>query len=252
MTAGPDGNLREDALLDGRVRLRQRADGYRVAIDPVLLAAAVPARAGERVLDLGCGGGAAALCLLVRVAGVRAVGLELQEDLARLAGANAALNGATDRFRAVRGDVLQPPFRADSLDHVFCNPPYLPAARARPGPADSRRIANVEGAAKLVDWVAAALALVKPRGTVTFVHRADRLDDLLWALNERAGGIVVVPLWPREGRDAKRVLVQARRGVATPLRLAAGLVLHDAAGGFTAEADAVLRRGEGLELSASA
>jgi len=243
----PGLEVREDALLDGRVRLLQPAAGYRVAIDPVLLAAAVPADAGARVLDLGCGVGGAALCLLARCPDAAVTGLEVQRELAALAMENAGLNGCTDRFHVVRGDVLAPPLRG-SFDHVMANPPHLPADRARAPATAGRLVANVEGAAKLADWVASALALVKPRGGVIFIHRADRLDALLAALHGRAGEIVVFPLWPAAGRDAKRVLVRARREVRTPSRLAAGLVLHDAAGGFTPAAEAVLRGGAGLTI----
>lgn len=247
---GAIGPVREDALLDGRVHLWQPRDGYRVAIDPVLLAAAVPARPGESVLDLGCGVGAAALCLLRRLPEAAAVGVEIQPGLAALARVNAEANGMTDRFRAVVGDVLALPLsrQAGRFHHVMANPPHLSPDSARRSANAGRDIANVEGAAGLADWVSAALASVRARGTVTFVHRADRLDELLAALAGHVGGIVVFPLWPAAGRDAKRVLVQGRKGVKTPGRLAAGLTLHDAGGGFTPAADDVLREGRALAL----
>ncbi|RDD60936.1 methyltransferase domain-containing protein [Ferruginivarius sediminum] len=223
--------------------MRQPVDGYRVAIDPVLLAAAVPVRAGESVLDLGCGVGAAALCLLARQPEARVLGLEIQPDLAALAASNAEANGAASHFSVVAGDLLTPPLKADGagFDHVMANPPYLSAESARRPDNHSRAIANVEGAARLANWVAAALALCRPRGTITFIHRADRLDRLLAALTGQAGAIVVFPLWPMPGKDAKRVLVQARKDIKTPTRMAAGLTLHVAGGGFTQPAEAVLR-----------
>lgn len=246
--AGP---VREDRLLDGRVRLWQPVDGYRAAIDPVLLAAAVPVHEGQHVLDLGCGAGAAALCLLSRQPRARALGLELQPPLAALAAKNARANDVTDAFDVVAGDILHPPLRpgARDFDHVMANPPHLPAGRARLPAGAGRATAHVEGAAKLADWADAALDMVRPRGSVTFVYRADRLDDLLAALSGRAGGIVVMPLWPRAGQDAKRVIVQARRDVRAPTRLASGLVLHDPSGDFTAAADSVLRHGAALTVS---
>jgi tRNA1(Val) A37 N6-methylase TrmN6 len=242
--------ISEDSLLDGRVRLRQPVEGYRVAIDPVLLAAAVPAQAGESALDLGCGVGAAALCLLARVPELRVTGLELQADLVRLAGENARANGVADRFLAVAGDLARPPPRLapGTFHHVLCNPPHLPAERARPTRSPARDTAKREGEARLGDWVAGALTMVRPGGSVTFVHRADRLDALLAALSGRAGEIVVFPLWPVPGKPAKRVIVRARKEVATPLRLSPGLVLHEAGGGFTPAAQAVLRDGAALTL----
>ncbi|MCH8038644.1 MAG: methyltransferase [Proteobacteria bacterium] len=248
--AAPHDAVSEDRLLGGRVRLSQPVEGYRAAIDPVFLAAAVPARAGESVLDLVRGAGAAALCLLARVPGTRVTGLELQADLVRLAGENARANGAADRFFAIAGDVARPPPRLapGAFHHVLCNPPQLMAEGSRPSPNPARDAANREGEARLADWVTAALAMVRPKGSLGFVHRADRLDALLAALVGRAGEIVVFPLWPRRGQAAKRILLRARKGVATPLRLSPGLVLHEADGRFTPAANAVLREGKGLEL----
>ncbi len=239
-----------DRLLGGRVSLRQPAAGYRAAIDPLLLAAAVPVQGQERILDLGCGSGAASLCLLARCAEARVLGLELQPEIAALAQENARDSGLATRFSAVCADLLQPPLRKrpDAFDHVMANPPYLPVARGRVSPESGRAMSNVEGAAKLADWVAAALALVKPRGSVTFIHRADRLDELLALLSGRTGEILVVPLWPGAGKSAKRVLVRARPGVATPTRLAPGLTLHQPDGSFTEAAERILRHAEPLRL----
>jgi tRNA1(Val) A37 N6-methylase TrmN6 len=240
---------REDALLDGRVRLRQPVHGYRVAIDPVLLAAAAPVRPGEAVLDLGCGVGAAALCLLARVPAVTVTGLELQPALARLARDNASLNGQAARLAVAVGDLRRPPLPSPGpFDHVICNPPYQRAGAGRP-PADPvARVANVEVRGTLADWLAAARALVRPRGTLSVIHRADRLDELLAALSGRAGAIVVKPIRPRAGADARRVIVAARPGVATPLRLADDLILHDG-DRETPAARAVLREAAALPLS---
>ena len=247
---GLAGGISEDSLLGGRVRLRQPARGYRVAVDPVLLAASVAATAGERVLDLGCGVGAAGLCLLARIPGLSLDGLEIQVDLVRLAAQNAELNGVTGSFAPAVGDVAKPPPRLapGSFQHVMCNPPYLARDAARAGPNRAKDRSTREGAADLTAWVATGLAMVAPRGSLTFVHRADRLGDLLAALSGRAGEIVIFPLWPGANKAAKRVIVRARRESATPLRLAPGLVLHHPDGPYTAEADAVLRHAQALEL----
>jgi tRNA1(Val) A37 N6-methylase TrmN6 len=240
----------EDALLSGRIRLRQRADGARAAIDPVFLAAAVRAGPGELVLDVGCGSGAASLCLAARVPQCRIVGLELQRDLVRLAGDNAILNGMEDRVSVMAGDLLQPPPRLSPgmFDHVMANPPFMPRGSGTPAPSPAKAAATMEGDASLADWVRFALVMVRGKGSVTFVHRADRLDAVIGHLAGRAGEIVVFPLWPSIGRDASRVLVHARKQVASRARLAAGLVLHEADGRFTAAAEAVLRGGDALDL----
>ena len=249
-SAVPAADISEDRLLGGRVRLSQPLAGYRAAIDPVFLAAAVPAEPGDSLLDLGCGAGAAALCLVARVPGSRVTGLEIQTELVRLAGDNARANGWGERFLPIAGDVARPPPRLapGGFHHVLCNPPQLSAGRARPVVDPGRDLANREGAARLDDWVTTALAMLRPKGSVAFIHRADRLDDLLVALSGRAGELVVFPLWPGEDRPAKRVIVRARKNAATPLRLAPGLVLHRVDGSFTPAAQAILREAKALEI----
>ncbi len=244
--------ITEDALLGGRVRLRQPATGFRVAIDPVLLAAAVPVVAGESVLDVGAGVGAAALCLAARIGDCRVFGIEIQQDLVRVAGENVALNALTGRVDIVTGDLTRPPPRlaAGTFDHVMANPPYHEAGRVDRSPDAGKAAASVETVGGLAEWVGFCLAMVRRAGSVSFVHRADRLDALLARLSPRAGAIVVFPLWPDAAgsQPAKRVIVQARKGLATPLRLARGLALHADGGGYTAQAEAILRDGAALEL----
>jgi len=240
----------EDRLLGGRVRLRQPAEGVRAAIDPVFLAAAIPAVANQQILDAGCGTGAAMLCLAARVPGCRVIGIELQRDLVRLAGDNILLNGMADRLSVMAGDLLRPPPRLSpgSFDHVMANPPFIERGRGSPVSDPAKAAATIEGDAALGDWVRFALGMARGRGTITFIHRADRIDALLAQLAGRAGGVVIFPLWPRAGQAANRVIVQATKQVAAPARLASGLVLHEADGRFTEAADAILRAGDPLAL----
>ena len=240
----------EDRLLGGRVRLKQPAAGYRVAIDPVFLAAAVPAEPHQLILDVGCGAGAAMLCLAARVPHSRLVGLEMQRDLVRLAGDNIILNGLEARASVMIGDLLHPPPRLSpgAFDHVMANPPFHPRGQAEPAASSARSAATIEGDADLADWVRFSLAMVRSKGTVTFIHRADRIDALLGQIAGRAGEVVVFPLWPNEGRAASRILVRARKQLAAPARLAAGLVLHEADDRLSTGAESVLREGRGLDL----
>lgn len=252
----------EAGFLDGRIRLRQPERGYRAAIDPVFLAAAVPAVRGEMVLDVGAGVGAASLCLAWRVPGCRVSGVELQRDLVRLAGENIELNGFIGRVDVMVGDLTRPPTRLapGSFAHVMANPPYLETDRVRPSPDEGKAAASVEGLAHgglregaggagLADWLRFCHAMVRRKGTLTVIHRADRLDALLAELRGIAGGIVVYPLWPdRSNKPAKRVLVRAVKGAASPMRLAAGMAVHREDGSYTPEAEAVLRHGDGLIL----
>ena len=231
--------------------LRQPVTGYRAAIDPVLLAAASEPPNRSRVADLGCGVGAALLCLGWRRPDLALVGLEISPELVTLARENVVANGFTARAEILHGDVEAPPraLAPNTFDAVMINPPYGETARADPSPqADKRRATLEEGRDGLARWVAAGLRLLKPKGSLVIIQRADRLDDLLIAVAGRAGDVVVFPLWPKAGVAAKRVIVRARKGRHGPLTLAPGLVLHDRDGRYTAAADAVLRQGAGLEL----
>lgn len=239
-----------DRLLGGRVRLAQPARGYRVAIDPVLLAAAVPARAGERVLDAGAGTGAASLCLAIRVPGCAVVGLELQRALQQIACSNVAENALGDRLEMLVGDLVRPPprFAWGSFDHVMTNPPHLVAQAASAPALAERALAHVESGVELAAWLAACVRMLKPGGSLTLIHRAERIGEILAGLAGALGDLVVFPLWPADaGRPAKRVLVQGRKGSRAPLRLLRGLILHQA-GGLSPCAEAVLRHGQALAL----
>lgn len=241
-------DLTDDSLLNGAVRLRQKRDGYRVAVDSVLLAAAVPVvRPNGRVLDLGTGTGAALLCYLYRVRQASGLGIEIDADAAALARVNAEMNGFSDRMAIREADIRNldpvagdvPPF-----DQVFTNPPYLDAVSADKSPNADKARSNVESAATIAEWIGACLAQLRHKGGLTVIQRADRLDAILAALHGRAGDVEVIPLWPRAGVAAKRVIVRARKGVRGGATLLPGLVLHGEGQSYTAQADAVLQRGE--------
>jgi len=240
----------EDSLLGGRVRLLQPENGYRAAIDPVLLAAAVPAEKGDRVLELGAGSGAAALCLATRIPGVQVTGLEIQADLAALATGSAALGGVQGRVTFLAGDLLSPPpdITAGGFEHVFANPPYQKADHGHPPPHAAKAKANVEGAAVLSHWIAACVHAVHPGGSVTIIHRADRLAEILAALTGKLGDIRVLPLLPKGGKPPKRVIVRGIKGASGAPATVAGLVLHEADGTYTKATEAVLRDGVALRF----
>ncbi|MDE1937523.1 MAG: methyltransferase [Alphaproteobacteria bacterium] len=231
----------EDRFLGGRVIVRQPVDGFRAGLDAVMLAAAIPASAGDTTLELGAGAGTAGLCLAKRVEKLTIAGLEIDGRLTDIANANAAANGVDERVLFVTGNALDPPaeFRKP-FDHVFCNPPFHDG-QASP---DAARARALQDKGRLADWLAVGLKRTASGGTFTLIIRADRLGESLAVLPIR--GVTIFPLWPRVGEPAKRVIVQVRNGARTPLGMLPGLVLHDAGGGYTKEADAVLRDGAAL------
>ena len=235
----------EDGLLGGRVTLMQPRRGYRVAIDAVLLAAAVEARPTDRILDLGAGVGAVGLCLATRVPGCRIVSIEIQPALAALAERGAGRNGLADRVTTIVHDIALPlPSDLGLFDHVATNPPYLAAAVADPSPDRSKALATVESSADLRRWLAVATAAAAADGTVTIIHRADRLEEIAGLLERLGwGDLVVKPLAP-----SPRVLVRARRSRAAHRRTDKALVLHRPDGAYTEEAEDILRHAGPLAI----
>jgi tRNA1Val (adenine37-N6)-methyltransferase len=232
-------DLTTDGFLGGRLTVRQPKSGFRSGMDAVMLAAAVPARAGDLVLEFGSGAGVAALCLEARVPGACLSGIEIDPALAELAGANAAANGMRADFSAGRAEEAGPP---QGYNHVFANPPFYLEGREDGSPVAARRSASLGTGALLASWAKAAQRVLKPKGTFTMILPADRLGDALQALGGGWGAIAIAPLWPKAGEPAKRILLRAVKGSRAALRLTPGLVLHGE-DGPSAAADAILRHG---------
>jgi tRNA1(Val) A37 N6-methylase TrmN6 len=239
-------------LLGGAVRYAQPRDGYRTGIEPVFLAAAVPARAGDRVLEGGTGAGAGLLCLSYRVPGIAGLGVEIEPAMARIATANVMANGAGN-LEIVTGDICAlaaaPAVsgHAGAFDHAFANPPWHDAAGTPPDGALKQR-AKQAGAGLGGHWVAALAACLRPRGTLTLILPPRAAPESLDALRQAGcGSAVLFPLWPKAGREPRITLIQAVKGGRAEFRLLPGLILHGA-GGYTEAAEDVLRRGEALAL----
>lgn len=242
----PEADLTEDRFLGGRLTIRQPRHGYRTGADAVLLAASVPARAGESVLELGCGVGAAILCLAVRVPGLALAAIEIEGDYAALARANAAAAGVA--LSVHDGDMTAPPpaIKALRVDHVLANPPYFDRAHGH-GAADGARETGRGERAPLAAWVECAARRLRPGGWLTLIQRTERLPAVLAALAPRFGAIELLPLAARAGRAPETFILRARLGRRTPFRLLAPLILHPGdghgadGGTFRPEVEKVLR-----------
>ena len=232
-----------ETFLNGRVRIAQPESGFRSGLDAVMLAAAIPAQAGQTALELGAGTGTASLCLLARVPGLALRGVEIDKSLTALAGDNAAANGMQADFVCADIFALPSELKRD-FDQVFCNPPFHGEGQVSP---NEMRATALMDQGRLEDWLRIGLQRTISGGFFTAILRADRLNQALAALPEK--GVAVFPLWPKAGEAAKRVIVQARKGSNAPFALLPGLVLHQVNGAWTPEADDVLRRGNPLALT---
>lgn len=235
--------ITEDGLLNGRVRLRQAARGYRAGLDAALLAAACDAKPGQRVIEAGCGAGGALLAAAMRRPETQFVGVERDPRTLKLALENIALNGLEMRVSAMEGDVAArfANLGLEPFDAAFSNPPFFDDPDSLRGPAPERRSAWIADDG-LEAWIAFLTKGVREGGTITIVHRADRLVDLLGLLGDKAGSFQIRPVHPFADAPAKRVLVRAVKTGKAPLKLLPALVLHDREGGkHRPEVEAILR-----------
>jgi tRNA1(Val) A37 N6-methylase TrmN6 len=245
----------QNAVLGGRLQLRQPRRGHRVGHDAILLAAATAARAGEQAADLGAGVGGAGLALAARVAGLAVTLVEIDSVLCELAAVNARLNKMDDRVSVVACDAGDPAALAaaglnpGSFDRVLMNPPFNDPRSQTSSPDRQRRLAHVADDGLLARWIAAAAVLLKPHGAVTLIWRAQALAEVLAALTPAFGGVAVLPVLPRPDADAIRVLVRAEKSGSGGRRDYPALVLNDADKRPSARAEAVLRGGGPLPLA---
>ena len=250
-----DSETSEDAILGGRLRVRQPLRGHRVGHDAILLAAATAARSGELAVDLGAGVGAAGLALAARVPGLKLALVEIDAGLCALASDNARLNRLDDRTVVLACDVedvdalFAAGLSAGSVDRVLMNPPFHDAQRQNASPDPRRRLAHVGAPGLLARWVGTAAQLLKSHGVLTLIWRADGLDDVLGALQSEFGTIAVLPVHPRPGVPPIRVLVRAVKGERRAQTTCEALVLNDERGQPTVAAEAVLRAGETLHIT---
>jgi tRNA1(Val) A37 N6-methylase TrmN6 len=246
----------DDAVLGGRLVLRQPRKGHRFGHDAILLAAAVGAAAGHHIIDLGAGVGAAGLALAARVPVAWVTLVEIDPALAALAAENITRNGLQARATSILLDVAasaaafeKAGLRAGSADHVMMNPPFNDPRRMRRSPDASRASAHVAEDDTLSAWCEAAARLLRPGGELTLIWRADGLAEVLNALDGRFGSVRAMPVYPAPHKEAIRLLIAGRKGGAAPLAIRPGFILADDQGRQSAAAEAVLRHAAPIGFS---
>jgi tRNA1(Val) A37 N6-methylase TrmN6 len=232
------------SLLNGRVTLMQSMNGLRASTDSVLLAAAVQAKSGDKILDMGCGTGAVGLCVIERLKdlNLELTGIDIQSDMIELAKVNSTGYQAT----YICGDVTDKKvFLSESFDHVVMNPPYYVEGTRQPSPDDAREMAYT---GDLSAWVTSAVHWVRQGGTLTLIHRADVLDDILKLMDRRFGAIEIWPIYSKHSDPAIRVIVRGVRNRKTPLSIRPPIILFDEQGDPSMQSNQLLRDGVGLEI----
>ncbi len=241
----------DDDFIGGRLKLLQPVKGFRAGVDSVMAAAAVPAHAGDTVLDVGAGVGVISLTLAKRVNGLRITALEKSHDHYELLQQNIDRNQMTGHVTPLQADIfdqLKWP-EPNSFHHVVTNPPYYQDGSVQIAPSQEKAGAHAGPRGFLRDWLYQSVRMVRPGGILTMVYPSTALANVVACLEPRLGDIVIFPLWPHAGQRAKRFILQGKKGARGPTSLEPGLVLHGAGTGFTEQAEAILRHGNSLTLS---
>jgi tRNA1(Val) A37 N6-methylase TrmN6 len=258
-------------VLNGAVSLWQAQGGLKTSTDSVMLAAACPVQSGQSLLDLGCGVGSAGLCVLARVPDIHLTGIDIQADHIELAIKNAVMNGWAEKCDFICGDIRDfsvmssrrspgsekqekhdPVFHRGSsmlFDHVICNPPYYSAGdQTSPSAAKAKALTHDEPDISIQSWVKCAFAHVKSGGSLTMIHRADSVQNILQALGKSFGRTEIIPLYPKAGQSASRVIIRTLKHRKSPALIHAGVIMHGADSGYSPEAEQILRKIKGLYL----
>jgi len=245
-----DARFSQDDFLGGRLCLKQPIKGYRITSDSVFLAATITLKKGDKLLDVGAGSGGLLSLIAARsesnAEDFTMHGIEIQQDLLQLARENASpgieyFQG--DIFKNVEG--CEP----NSYHHVISNPPYYEKGKISSSPYKSKAIAHGNGLPDLKVWIDRCLRMVRPKGYLTIVHRADRLDDIITALNSKAGGMIIYPLRSKAEKDANRVIIRAQKDTNGLLALKFGMIVHKSDGNYTDEAENILRHAHFLDIA---
>lgn len=232
-------------ILNGALKLHQIEDGFKTSIDAVLLAAACPVKSKQSVLDLGCGIGSAGLSVAARVSNIHLKGIDIQNDHVECAIKNAALNEINGEFKCA--DIRD--YQGALFDHVICNPPYEDAGAHLISPSDKNATArgHLDSDIAIDHWVKCAFNNLKSGGSLCIIHKADATQKIIQALGKSFGATEIIPLWPKEGKNARRVIIRTIKHRKSPSIIHHGLVLHESDGTYTKAADAILRGGEALK-----
>ena len=239
--------LTEDDFLGGLVTLKQPKKGYRISSDTVFLSATLKIKPGEKLLDVGAGSGGILSCFEARNKAIEDIGLfgiEIQNDLLELARSNTA------NAHYFEGDIMEDVdgCEPNSFHHVVSNPPYYENGKMSASPYETKAIAHGKDMDHLSLWVERCLRMVRPKGYISLVHRADRLDDILTALKSKAGSIIIYPMFPKQGKEANRVIIRAQKCGKGLLSLKSGMIVHKSDGNYTEIAENILRHAHFLDI----
>lgn len=241
--------FKEEYLLSKRVLLRQPKGENRPTLEAIFLAAAVQAQPGETVLDINANVGAASLCLAIRCPQVKVVGLEPQRELVRYTSDNIKTNRLMGQVEVLQGELLKPPPRlaAGTFSHVMVNPSFSDQLPNTSATFKAHTDSSLSNNSYLIQWARFCLLMVRPLGTITFIHHANYLDQILTFFAGKLGNINLYPLWSKQNEPAKYILIKGTKNATGPTCLLPGMILQHGGGQYTAAAEQIIHHGKSLE-----
>jgi len=238
-----------DYLLNKKIKIFQPIDGYRASTDAVFLSSLLDetkVKSGDTILDVGSGTGAISLCLAERLKEKNIVitGIDIQPDLVELSNFSARENGFTDFLRYIYMDIRQKTtLSAGSFSFVISNPPY--SDHDMPSPNPSKQLAHNHQNFDLTGWLTFCLKMLRPKGYLLLINRAEAVNEILAALHNKAGDVQILPIYSKEGQNAKRVAIIAKKGAKGMTKILPPFYTHNVDGSYTEKAQSILRLGQG-------
>ena len=236
VTCGEDERI--DDLQRNGYRIIQKKKGFCFGMDAVLLSGFAQVKEGEAAVDLGTGTGIIPILLEAKTKGKHFTGLEIQEEVAEMAGRSVRLNQLEDRVDIVRGDIKEASrlFGKASFDVVTSNPPYMNDNHGLKNPDLPKAIARHEVFCTLDDVCREASLLLKSGGRFYMVHRPHRLVEIITALKTyKLEPKRMKLVHPFADKEANMVLIEAVRGGKSMMKVEAPIIVYKEPGVYTQE-----------------
>ena len=236
-------NFSVDKFLGNKIILKQSLKGLRATSDSVLIAALVPIKSGETLLDVGAGNGVISCCVNARVPCSVTV-VEVQDDLCTLIKENADLNNQS--FEIFQHDLFEKkdPLKGRLFHHVVTNPPFYEICRNTRKNQEQKKayVADFD----LSKWIEYCLKHLRAKGSFCLIHRPDMIGKILAVLEKKLGNIEIFPIVSKEGENAKRILIRGFLNKKGPLILHPPLIMHTKSNKRTKVAEKILRFGQAI------
>ena len=236
-------NLEENERIDDleykNLKIIQNKEWFRFGIDSVLLSDfAKEIKKGSKVLDLGTGTGIISILLCGKTELEKIIGIEIQEDVYKMANKSILLNNLENRFEVINEDIknLRNIFPANSMDAIVTNPPYKKENTGLKSKNIVEQISKHEILCKLEDIIKQSSFLLNNNASFYMVHRPDRIADIIELLRKyKLEPKKIRFIYPKITKEPNLVLIKATKGAKSFLKVEKPLIVYNENGEYTDE-----------------